>query len=81
MAKSWLDVQVDIEIARQRPGGLDQVKSFEEAIERSPGRGDFASHLTSGPDSWPLHVLNQQPMNLSALLQKLHSRQACVTLM
>ncbi|KAL8537837.1 hypothetical protein ACS0TY_012827 [Phlomoides rotata] len=72
MAKSWLDVQVDIQIARLRPGRLDQFKSFEEAIERSPGQGDLASQ-PSGPDSWPLHVLNQQPMNLSSLLQKLHS--------
>ncbi|KAI3463207.1 hypothetical protein Pfo_019870 [Paulownia fortunei] len=72
MAKSWLDVQVDIEIARLRPGGMDQFKNFEEAIERSPGQGD-ASQPTSGPDSWPLHVLNQQPRNLSSLLQKLHS--------
>ncbi|KAL7113980.1 hypothetical protein ACP275_04G093000 [Erythranthe tilingii] len=72
MAKSWLDVQVDIEIARLRPGGLEQFKSFEEAIERSPGQGDLASQL-SGPDSWPLHVLNQQPRDLSSLLQKLHS--------
>ncbi|PIN21264.1 hypothetical protein CDL12_06054 [Handroanthus impetiginosus] len=73
MAKSWLDVQVDIEIARLRPGGMDQFKSFEEAIERSPGQGDFASQPTSGPDSWPLQVLNQQPRNVSSLLQKLHS--------
>ncbi|KAL0429947.1 UNVERIFIED_CONTAM: Nuclear pore complex protein [Sesamum radiatum] len=74
MAKSWLDVQVDIAVARLRPGGMDQVKSFEEAIERSPGQGDLASQATNGPDSWPLLVLNQQPRNLSSLLQKLHSR-------
>ncbi|KAL0380583.1 UNVERIFIED_CONTAM: Nuclear pore complex protein [Sesamum angustifolium] len=73
MAKSWLDVQVDIAVARLRPGGMDQFKSFEEAIERSPGQGDLASQPTSGPDSWPLQVLNQQPRNLSSLLQKLHS--------
>lgn len=76
MAKSWLDVQVDIQIARMRPAGADQFKSFEEAIERSPGQGDLASQ-PSGPDSWPLHVLNQQPRNLSSLLQKLHSRYMC----
>lgn len=72
MAKSWLDVQVDVEIARLRPGGVDQFKNFEEAIERSPGQGDLLSQ-PSGPDSWPRHVLNQQPMNFSSLLQKLHS--------
>lgn len=73
MAKSWLDVQVDIHIARLRPGGVDQFKNFEEAIEKSPGQGDLVSQ-SGGLDSWPLHVLNQQPMNLSSLLQKLHSR-------
>ncbi|KAK4479532.1 hypothetical protein RD792_015048 [Penstemon davidsonii] len=73
MAKSWLDVQVDIEIARVRPGGTDQFKSFEEAIERSPEQGDLASQPTSGPNSWPLQVLNQQARSLSSLLQKLHS--------
>ncbi|KAL3618198.1 hypothetical protein CASFOL_038519 [Castilleja foliolosa] len=73
MAKSWLDVQVDIEIARQRPGGMDLIKNFEEAMDRSPGQGDFASQSTSGPDSWPLQVLNQQPRDLTSLLQKLHS--------
>ncbi|KAG8388433.1 hypothetical protein BUALT_Bualt02G0125400 [Buddleja alternifolia] len=74
MAKSWLDVQVDIEVARVRPGGADhQFKSFEDAIERSPILGDLASQPNSGPDSWPLQVLNQQPRNLSSLLQKLHS--------
>lgn len=75
MAKSWLDVQVDIQIARLQRRG-DQFKSFEEAIERSPGQGDLVSQ-PSGPDNWPLHVLNQQPMNFSSLLQKLHSRFTC----
>ncbi|XP_073021989.1 nuclear pore complex protein NUP107 [Primulina eburnea] len=72
MAKSWLDVQVDIEIARLRPGGIDHSKSFGDAMERSPGQGDV-SHTIGGPDSWPHQILNQQPRNLSSLLQKLHS--------
>lgn len=29
---------------------------------------------TLGPESWPHHVLDQQPRDLPALLQKLHSR-------
>lgn len=66
MAKSWLDVQVDMEIARVRP------QSFGEAMERSPGQGDV-SHTIGGPNSWPHQILNQQPRNLSSLLQKLHS--------
>lgn len=67
MAKSWLDVQVDIEIARVRP------QSFGEAMERSPGQG-YVSHTIGGPNSWPHQILNQQPRNLSSLLQKLYSR-------
>ncbi|XP_047940183.1 nuclear pore complex protein NUP107 [Salvia hispanica] len=72
MAKSWLDVQVDIRIAGLRRGEDGQFNNFEEAIGRSPGQGNRVSQ-PSGPNSWPLHVLNQQPTNLSSLLQKLHS--------
>ncbi|XP_041994312.1 nuclear pore complex protein NUP107-like [Salvia splendens] len=72
MAKSWLDVQVDIRIASLRRGEDGQFNNFEEAIGRSPRQGNIVSQ-PSGPNSWPLHVLNQQPTNLSSLLQKLHS--------
>uniref|UniRef100_A0A5B7BC96 Nuclear pore complex protein n=1 Tax=Davidia involucrata TaxID=16924 RepID=A0A5B7BC96_DAVIN len=72
MAKSWLDVQVDLELARLQPGGMDQFKSYEDLIDRSPGQ-DGVSQPMIGPENWPLQVLNQQPRNLSALLQKLHS--------
>ncbi|XP_055836323.1 nuclear pore complex protein NUP107 [Solanum dulcamara] len=71
MAKSWLDFQVDMELARLQPGGRDHFKNFEEAI--SPDFADGASQPAVGPDSWPLQVVNQQPRHLSALLQKLHS--------
>ncbi|KAL7204932.1 hypothetical protein ACSBR2_017951 [Camellia fascicularis] len=73
MAKSWLDVQVDLELARLQPGGMDQFKTYEDAIDRSHGQGDGVSPSTVGPENWPLQVLNQQPRHLSALLQKLHS--------
>ncbi|CAI9753709.1 unnamed protein product [Fraxinus pennsylvanica] len=73
MAKSWLDVQVDIVIARLQPGRSDQFNSFEEAIERSADQGDVASQPILRPDSWPLQILNHQPRHLSSLLQKLHS--------
>ncbi|KAJ8560909.1 hypothetical protein K7X08_027099 [Anisodus acutangulus] len=73
MAKSWLYFQVDVELARLQPGGREQFKNFEEAINRSPDFVDGASQPTVGPDSWPLQVVNQQPRQLSALLQKLHS--------
>nr|XP_027125162.1 nuclear pore complex protein NUP107 [Coffea arabica]XP_027125163.1 nuclear pore complex protein NUP107 [Coffea arabica] len=72
MAKSWLDVQVDMELARLQPGGMDQFKSYEEAIEETPEHGDGGQQI-AGPDNWPLQVLNQQPRHLAALLQKLHS--------
>ncbi|CAL5379504.1 unnamed protein product [Camellia sinensis] len=73
MAKSWLDVQVDLELACLQPGGMDQFKTYEDAIDRSHGQGDGVSPSTVGPENWPLQVLNQQPRHLSALLQKLHS--------
>lgn len=73
MAKSWLDVMVDMELARLQPGRMNLLKSYEDNIDGSPGQGDRNSQFTTGPDSWPLQVLNQQPRNLSALLQKLHS--------
>ncbi|CAL5381156.1 unnamed protein product [Camellia sinensis] len=73
MATSWLDVQVDLELARLQPGGMDQFKTYEDAIDKSHGQGDSVSPSTVGPENWPLQVLNQQPRHLSALLQKLHS--------
>ncbi|KAG9154958.1 hypothetical protein Leryth_012143 [Lithospermum erythrorhizon] len=72
MAKSWLDVQVDRELVRLQPQGLDKLKELEEAIERGPENGN-ATKAIVGPDHWPLQVLDQQPRDLSALLQKLHS--------
>ena len=66
LTKSWLDVQVDEELS----GGIDS----DGAFERSPGQGDLNSQSYLGPESWPLQVKKQQPHDLSALLQKLHSR-------
>lgn len=74
MAKSWLDVQVDLELARLQPGGMNQFKSYEDSLDGSPGQGDSVSSPAVGPESWPLQVVNQQPRHLSSLLQKLHSR-------
>ncbi|XP_012484825.1 nuclear pore complex protein NUP107 [Gossypium raimondii] len=66
MAKSWLEIQVDLELARSQPGRMEQLKSYGDGI-------DGTSQPSPGPESWPLQVLNQQPRDLSALLQKLHS--------
>ncbi|KAL1810625.1 hypothetical protein DCAR_0730337 [Daucus carota subsp. sativus] len=73
MAKSWFNVQVDMELARFQPGAISQLKSCEDAIENSPGEQVCVSQPIAGPESWPLQVLNQQPRDLSALLQNLHS--------
>ncbi|KAK2353328.1 nuclear pore complex protein [Trifolium repens] len=73
MAKSWLDVQVDLEVTRSLPGGVDQHRTFGDVIERSPGQVDGSFDPSNGPENWPIQVLNQQPRQLSSLLQKLHS--------
>ncbi|GKE92666.1 hypothetical protein Tco_1573761, partial [Tanacetum coccineum] len=41
--KSWLDVQVDVEL----PGRIDEYRNLDGANERSSGQGDFnsQSHL------------------------------------
>nr|GMC55737.1 nuclear pore complex protein NUP107 [Ipomoea batatas] len=74
MAKSWLDVLVDIELTRLQPGGRNQFKSFEEALDQSLEQENGASQPIMGSDGWPLQVVNQQPRHITALLQKLHSR-------
>ncbi|KAJ6844178.1 nuclear pore complex protein NUP107 isoform X2 [Iris pallida] len=72
MAKSWLDVQVDVELA-QFPQGRLREKQYEDDMNGTPSQGNLASLPSAGPDSWPCHVLDQQPRDLPALLQKLHS--------
>ncbi|XP_073219812.1 nuclear pore complex protein NUP107 isoform X2 [Cicer arietinum] len=71
MAKSWLGVQVDLEVTRSLPGGVDQHRTFRDLIDESPGHVDGS--FDNGPENWPIQVLNQQPRQLSSLLQKLHS--------
>lgn len=73
MAKSWLDIQVDMELSRADPGLIEQLKRNADDADGSPGGIDVASHSAGGSENWPLQVLNQQPRDLSALLQKLHS--------
>ncbi|XWS20034.1 hypothetical protein CRYUN_Cryun31cG0066700 [Craigia yunnanensis] len=73
MAKSWLEIQVDLELARSQPGRMEQLKSYGDGVDGSPGGIDGTSQPSSEPERWPLQVLNQQPRDLSALLQKLHS--------
>ena len=65
MARSWLDVQVDLVLSQyqtSRPDGRqldDDMNGAQNSV---------------GPESWPYHVLDQQPRNITALLQNLHSR-------
>lgn len=73
MAKSWLEVQVDLEFANVQPGSLDQFRNSGDIIDGSPGSSDHASQRSNRPENWPLQVLNQQPRQLPDLLQKLHS--------
>ncbi|KAF3451998.1 hypothetical protein FNV43_RR08094 [Rhamnella rubrinervis] len=73
MAKSWLNVQVDLELAHLQPERLEQFRSFGDASDRSSGHGDSAFQPSNGPENWPMQVYNQQPRQLTDLLQKLHS--------
>lgn len=72
MVKSWLDIQVDIELAHLQPGRLENFKNYEDAIAGS-GQGDQSMQPSIGPEVWPSHVRDQLPRDLPALLQKLHS--------
>lgn len=74
MAKSWLDVQVDLELAQSKPGLTER---FRSCIDESPETMQNGCQASLGPEDWPLHVLNQQPRDLPALLQKLHSGYEC----
>ncbi|XP_024969419.1 nuclear pore complex protein NUP107 isoform X3 [Cynara cardunculus var. scolymus] len=76
LTKSWLDVQVDVELSHSQSGGIDQYRSSDGGTERSPGQGELNSQPFLGPENWPLQVVKQQPRDLSALLQKLHSSES-----
>ncbi|XP_064946540.1 nuclear pore complex protein NUP107-like [Musa acuminata AAA Group] len=69
MAKSWLDVQVDSILAQFQQARLEG-KQFGEDINGSSMQGLSS---TASSENWPCHVLDQQPRDLPALLQKLHS--------
>uniref|UniRef100_A0A803LDI3 Nuclear pore complex protein n=1 Tax=Chenopodium quinoa TaxID=63459 RepID=A0A803LDI3_CHEQI len=73
MAKSWLDVQMDMELVRLQPGRMELLKNCEEANGASPGQRVSGSGSSGRPENWPLQILNQQPRHLSSLIQKLHS--------
>ncbi|CAO2142575.1 unnamed protein product [Urochloa humidicola] len=64
MARSWLDVQVDLELSQHQTSRPDE-KLFDEDMN--------GAQSSVGPESWPYHVVDQQPRDITALLQKLHS--------
>ncbi|XP_062182499.1 nuclear pore complex protein NUP107 [Phragmites australis] len=67
MAKSWLDVQVDLELSQYQTSRPDE-KQLDDDMN-----GTQTMLSSVGPESWPYHILDQQPRDIAALLQKLHS--------
>ncbi|KAJ0980723.1 hypothetical protein J5N97_008978 [Dioscorea zingiberensis] len=72
MAKSWLDVQVDLDLANFHPGRMEY-KHYGDDLNGTSVLGGQTSLPLAGPESWPCPVLDQQPRDLPAFLQKLHS--------
>jgi nuclear pore complex protein Nup107 len=68
MAKSWLDVQVDLELSQYHTSRPEE-KQYDDDMN---GTQPMLSSV--GPENWPYLVLDQQPRDITALLQKLHSR-------
>ena len=62
---------MDLELAHLQRGSLDQFRNSGDVIDGSAGHNDL--HPSNGPENWPHQVLNQQPRQLSDLIQKLHS--------
>eukprot|EP00250_Pteridium_aquilinum_P018743 c24191_g1_i1 orf=1363-4599(-) len=73
LVKSWLEVQVDMELARLHPAKADQLKVDGDSAEMSEAIVEFNTGSISGPESWPHQVLDQQPRDLSSVFQKLLS--------
>nr|CAD1816980.1 unnamed protein product [Ananas comosus var. bracteatus] len=69
MAKSWLDVQVDLDLTRFQQSRLEE-KQYADDMN---GASNQAISPSIGPENWPYHVLDQQPRDIRSLLQKLHS--------
>ncbi|KAG2563842.1 hypothetical protein PVAP13_8KG368602 [Panicum virgatum] len=64
MARSWLDVQVDLQLFKYQTSRSDE-RQLDDDMN--------GAQNSVSPESWPYHVLDQQPRNITALLQKLHS--------
>ncbi|XP_020575766.1 nuclear pore complex protein NUP107 isoform X2 [Phalaenopsis equestris] len=67
MAKSWLDVQVDLHLATFQHGRDAEKHHRDEVV-------GISSHgASAGLETWPDDVVDQQPRDFPSLLQKLHS--------
>ncbi|KAI5063312.1 hypothetical protein GOP47_0021859 [Adiantum capillus-veneris] len=73
IVKSWLEVQVDMELARLHPAKTDQIKVNGDSGGMSEAIVEFSAGPINGPESWPHQVLDQQPRDLSSIFQKLLS--------
>ncbi|KAK8965922.1 hypothetical protein KSP40_PGU001804 [Platanthera guangdongensis] len=67
MAKSWLDVQVDLQLTSSQNGKVAEKQYGDDSIVIS------SQGPSAGPETWPDLVLDQQPRDIPSLLQKLHS--------
>eukprot|EP00252_Welwitschia_mirabilis_P023223 TRINITY_DN6524_c0_g2_i1.p1 TRINITY_DN6524_c0_g2~~TRINITY_DN6524_c0_g2_i1.p1 ORF type:complete len:680 (-),score=154.29 TRINITY_DN6524_c0_g2_i1:328-2253(-) len=73
MVKSWLDVQVDLELSRLQQSKLEHVRNRNAPVDSSDSLGETSGETLQSPNTWPRQVLDQQPRDLQALFQKLHS--------
>ncbi|KAH9322538.1 hypothetical protein KI387_017177 [Taxus chinensis] len=65
--------RVDMELAHLQQEKPDQFKHNGDATDGNDTLGDLSMEGSSGPDSWPHQVFDQQPRDLQSLFQKLHS--------
>lgn len=73
MAKSWLDVQVDLQLSHFQQEKIEPMRNYGGDGNGISEEG-LVSQSLADSESWPHHVIDQQPRDLSSLLQKLHSR-------
>ncbi|KAF3335878.1 nuclear pore complex protein NUP107 [Carex littledalei] len=77
MVKCWLDAQVDLHLSQLQKGGgaisYDRRSNEDEMSGSLSGGSEHMSLPPVSPGSWPYQILDQQPRDMSSLLQKLHS--------
>ncbi|KAJ7559069.1 hypothetical protein O6H91_04G068600 [Diphasiastrum complanatum] len=73
LVKSWLDVQVDLELARLHPDSTQTQRLNRVPVELDIAAADDNMDVRAGPDRWPEPVLDQQPRDIFGIFQKLNS--------